>query len=179
MALKRLHLLRHAKSSWDDPDLDDHDRPLAERGQRAAPQMAAYLLEAGLRPDLVLCSTAQRARQTFDALAPGLDGVPVRYERAVYVFDGDSLLTRLKALPESVAEVLVVGHNPALEEAARKLADSQASGALLDDLTEKFPTGAYALLETEVSWPDLTRNCATLLAFVRPKDLKGAGRAPV
>lgn len=171
MALKRLHLLRHAKSSWDAPDLDDHDRPLADRGRRVAPLIADYLTGAGLRPDLVLCSTAARARQTFDALAPALDGVPVQYERAVYVFDGDSLVGRLRTLPDSVVEVLVVGHNPALEETAIALADPRTSGGLLDRLHDKFPTGAYAVLETSAAWADLAPNCATLVGFVRPKDL--------
>lgn len=178
MALKRLHLLRHAKSSWDSPDLDDHDRPLAERGRRAAPLMADHLIARGLRPDLVLCSTATRARQTFDALAPALDGVPVLYERTVYVFQGRALIDRLKALPEDVSEVLVVGHNPALEETAVHLADAKASGHLLDLLHEKYPTGAYAALETEAKWKALDANCATLVAFIRPKDLKPRDPGP-
>jgi phosphohistidine phosphatase len=171
MPLKRLHLLRHAKSSWDSPDIDDHDRPLAERGLRTAPRVADYLVGHGLRPGLVLCSTAARARQTFDALAPGLDGVPVLYERAVYVFQGKALLDRLRTLPEAVAEVLVVGHNPALEEVIVALADPAVAGPLAS-LREKFPTGAYAALRTEVAWADLKPHCAVLEAFVRPKDLK-------
>ncbi len=172
MAMKRLHLLRHAKSSWDAPDLDDHDRPLADRGLRVAPLMAEHLAARGLSPDVVLCSTAARARQTFDALAPLLDGVPVMYERALYVFQGKALIDRLKDLPEDLSEVLVVGHNPALEETAVHLADARTSGHLLDLLHEKFPTGAYAALETDVKWKKLAANCATLVSFIRPKDVK-------
>jgi phosphohistidine phosphatase len=166
-----LHLLRHAKSSWDDPGLADHDRPLAPRGIRAAGTMAAHMRAAGIRPDLVLCSSSQRTRETLDLLD---DAVPascgVRIEDWVYGAWADELLDGLRRLPPDARRVLLVGHNPGLQDLALRLA---ASGELLAEVAEKFPTGALATLEADIrGWPDLAPGCARLAGFVRPRDLR-------
>jgi len=176
MGLKRLHLLRHAKSSWDDPGLEDHDRPLAPRGHRAAAAMAGHLAARELRPDLVLCSTARRTRETLDYLIPLLDSLTVRFERSIYVFDAAQLLKRIRLVPEHVDDLLVVGHNPALADLAGALTDSQPEqgreARMLARMREKFPTAAFASIElTVASWANVGRNGGHLVHYQRPKDL--------
>src|SRR5579871_5914818 len=104
---RQLHLLRHAKSSWDDPGLDDHDRPLAARGRRAAALVGACLRDDAIRPGLVLCSTARRARETLALLELA---VPVSFEGQLYGASAGALLERLRRAPGDVAAVLLVAH---------------------------------------------------------------------
>ena len=153
--MKSLYLLRHAKSSWDKPDLADHDRPLAPRGRAAARRLAVYMRKAKVRPELVLCSSAVRAWQTYKAIAPALGAsVEVSVEDALYGASSADLLDRLRVLPEQVGAVLLIGHNPAMQELATELAGDgdPASLALLGD---NFPTGALAALDVPGRWAEL------------------------
>ena len=112
--MRRLWLLRHAKSSWDDPSLDDHERPLAPRGERDAAAMAAYLRRAEVRPDLVLCSSAVRARDTLTGVLPGLGpDLRIVVERGLYTFEHRRLADALAAATDRADAILLVGHNPA------------------------------------------------------------------
>jgi phosphohistidine phosphatase len=167
--MPRLHLLRHAKSSWDDPGLADRDRPLAPRGRRAAERMAEHLRAAGVRPALVLCSSAVRARQTLTAVADALGDPPTAIEDALYLAEPEDVLGRLRAVPDADPEVLVIGHNPTLQELALELA---RDGSDLPRLREKLPTGALVTLAFEGPWRDLGPGRATLVAFVTPRDLR-------
>jgi phosphohistidine phosphatase len=167
---KRLYLLRHAKSSWKDADLADHDRPLAGRGRRAADAIAHHMREGAIAPELVLCSTARRARETCERIRPALGGAPVRYEPGLYGASATSLLERLRSVPDDVGSVLLIGHNPAMEELAVTVARPSARRR---DLEGKFPTGALATLAAPFpSWRSLDRGSAELVAFVRPRDLE-------
>jgi phosphohistidine phosphatase len=157
--LKQIHLLRHAKSSWKDPSLRDRERPLNGRGRRAAKAVARHLREEGIDPELVLCSPARRARETRRT---------VRIERDVYGAGAATLLELLRGLPDGVASVMVIGHNPGLEELALALA---RDGPLVGELAAKYPTGALATLTFEGRWADLALGRADLVAFVRPRDL--------
>jgi phosphohistidine phosphatase len=171
--MKTVYLLRHAKSSWDHPDLPDHDRPLAPRGQKAAPHMAEYLRAEGLTPQRVLCSTATRARETWDAVGPGLASAApdIAYRRDVYDADDGDLLAILRGLPDAVDSVMVVGHNPTLEDLAHGLAGG-GDAAALARMGEKYPTCALAELQFAAeSWSELRRGAGRLVRFVRPKDL--------
>jgi phosphohistidine phosphatase len=171
IAAKRLFLLRHAKSSHDDPALADHERPLSPRGRRAAKAMAGHLRERGIRPALVLCSQATRARQTLAGLAPALDGSPdVRIESELYEASARGLLARLQGIPGAVPSAMVIGHNPAIERLALDLA---ATGPDLADLARKYPTGALATLEFTGDWRDLDADRARVVGFVKPRDLEG------
>ena len=167
--MKRLYLLRHAKSSWDDPTLADHDRPLAPRGRRAAKLIAKHLRRERIAPALVLCSSAQRARETLEGLAPALgDEVSVHVERELYGASDGDLLERLRAIPEAAPSVLLIGHNPAIQA----LAVSLSSGSLeLESLQRKYPTAALATITFEGSWRDLGPGAAEVAGFVRPRDL--------
>ncbi|GEO82530.1 phosphohistidine phosphatase [Pararhodospirillum oryzae] len=168
-------LLRHGKSDWSTPGLDDAERPLAARGERAAGRMGGRLAQAALTLpalDLVLCSPARRARETLALIRPALpEAVPVHEEAGLYVFEPDPLLGRLRALEESLAAVLVVGHNPALEQVARRLAGPGSDPKALSRLAIKFPTAALAELWIEGPWSTLAEAPSRLIAFDRPRDL--------
>jgi phosphohistidine phosphatase len=167
--VKRLYLLRHAKSSWKDTSLPDHDRPLAGRGRRAAKAMARHLREQGIEPELVLCSTARRARETLDRIEPALGTPAIRVERDLYAASADALLERLRSVPDNVESVMLIGHNPGLQELALDLARRSNTVA---ELEAKYPTAAVATLEVLVaSWQELDRDTAELVALIRPRDL--------
>ena len=165
----RLWLLRHAKSSWDEPELDDRDRPLAPRGEQSADRMSDYLRTAGIRPDVVLCSSALRTRQTLARVLPALGPeLEIHIEPALYTFDASSLLERVRAIPDGVSAMLI-GHNPAIEELAIRLA---ARGDKLDTLAQKYPTGALAEIEFPAgSWHEIGTTTGELTRFVIPREL--------
>jgi phosphohistidine phosphatase len=149
----------------------DHDRPLAPRGRRAAGRMAVHIRQANVRPELVLCSSAVRAIQTYRAIAPALGpSVEMSVEDALYGASWADLLERLQVLPEQVATVLLVGHNPAMHELAIELAGDGAAAALAQ-LVEKFPTGALASLDAPVRWKALGPGQAYLQSLTVPRDL--------
>ncbi|TMD98997.1 MAG: histidine phosphatase family protein [Chloroflexi bacterium] len=165
-----LHLLRHAKSSWADEELSDHDRPLAPRGRRAATAMAELLRERGVAPELVLCSSARRARETLDLVGPALaPGARVLVEDGLYGASAEELLERLRRVPAPTASVMLVGHNPSMQDLALALA---APGAETERLRAKFPTGALATLRIPAGgWADLRRRGAELVDLVLPREL--------
>jgi phosphohistidine phosphatase len=163
---KQLFLLRHAKSSWDDLEAADHDRGLAPRGRRAAKLMAKHLRHAAITPSLVLCSSAQRTRETLDRL--DLDG-EVKIERELYGASERELVERLRRVPESVQSVMVIAHNPGIQGLALTLA---RGGDELDRMEQKFPTGALATLTFSGDWHELGPGCAEPAGFVRPRDLE-------
>lgn len=167
-----LHLLRHAKSSWGEPGLADHDRPLSDRGRRAAAVMAVHIRKAGIAPDLVMCSNARRTVETLAAIRhslPRTAGVETTPE--LYEADASSLLDRLRAAPATVATLMLIGHNPGLEVLAGQLAGEAGDPEARQALGRKFPTGALATLEFEGEWRDLAWGAARLTAFVAPRDL--------
>jgi phosphohistidine phosphatase len=168
--MKRLYLLRHAKSSWRDRSLADRERPLAGRGRRAAKAMAAHLEAEGVRPELVLCSSARRARETLDRVQVAFgDEVDVLFEEALYGATEAGLLARLRVLPREVGSVMVIGHNPGLEELALALS---SEGAELARLREKYPTAALATIDLPAErWSALERGSGALVAYARPRDL--------
>jgi phosphohistidine phosphatase len=168
--MKQLFLLRHAKSSHKDSSLADHERPLASRGRRATELMAAYLREHGIEPALVLCSSALRARQTLDGVAPALGASPeVRIESELYEDSAAGLRSRLQRIPDAVPSAMLIGHNPAMEQLALDLA---SGGPALADLAAKYPTGALAILEFGIAWIDLDADGARLVGLVKPRDLE-------
>jgi phosphohistidine phosphatase len=161
-----LYVLRHAKSSWDEPELADVDRPLAPRGRRAARRIGEHLRDSGIRPALVLCSPAARARQTVALLA--LDDVEVVVEDDLYGAVAGELAARVRQVPDTVAGVLLVGHNPALQALVVALA---REGELRDRVAAKLPTGALATLTLDGAWAELHESGATLTALALPREL--------
>jgi len=162
--MRTLYVLRHAKSSWGDPSLPDHERPLAPRGREACAALRRHCDEAGIRPRVVLCSSARRARETLDELARALGDPDVLVEEGLYHASREDLLARLRLVAEDSA--LLVGHNPGLQDLVLLLA---APGALRDRVAEKLPTGALATLDVET----IGEGRAELVALVTPRDLRG------
>jgi phosphohistidine phosphatase len=172
-SVRQLFLLRHAKSSWDDPDLADHERPLAPRGLRASRLIAEHLAGTGIAPALVICSTATRARETLEAIQPSLgDEFELRIEPRVYAASAGELLELLRELDDDLESAMLVGHNPGIENLAVELA---GRGERLGELRAKFPTAALATLEFPGDWPDLRSGRAELLGFVKPRELEPPG----
>src|SRR5262245_65743547 len=167
--MRALYLLRHAKSSWDDPTLPDHERPLAPRGRRDAKRIARHLRTLGLKPELILCSPAVRTRETLELLQPAVGDATVTFDDALYGASSDRLLARLRSVPDEVESVMLIGHNPGLEQLALELA---STGDELERLETKFPTAAPATLAIDKPWSRLEPGDATLAAFVVPKQLR-------
>lgn len=171
--MKTLLLMRHAKSAWSDARLADHDRPLNRRGERAAKAMADHVVASGRRPDLVLCSTALRTRQTLAALVErlGPPSPPIALEKGLYLASQAVLLGHLRAVADTVSTLLLVGHNDGIGDLAVALAGDGPAEAL-GRLHDKYPTGALAVLALPGgSWRDLAPGAARLVEFTRPRDL--------
>ena len=165
--MPRLYLLRHAKSSWDDPALDDHDRPLSARGRNAAKKMSHHLRDARVQPALVLCSSSVRTRQTFDRIASSLPkSVEVRIESSIYEAGADELLRIARTVAEPIDSAMLIGHNPGIQELAIMLVAGDEAR-----LRGKYPTGALATLAFRGAWADLRPGVAVLEDFVIPRDL--------
>jgi phosphohistidine phosphatase len=165
---RTLYLLRHAKSSWDDPTLSDHARPLAPRGRRDAKRVAEHLRKLGVEPELVLCSSSARTRETLEFLLPAIPHSAVGYEDALYGASRDELLARIHSVPDEVESLMLIGHNPGMEDLALGLA---SSGDELGRVREKFPTAALATLTFATSWSRLAPGEAVLESYVIPKQL--------
>ena len=163
---RRLYVLRHAKSSWDDPGERDHERPLAPRGHRAVKLLAQYVRDHQIRPELILCSTARRAVETLQGVDPPGERV---IESLLYGAGYDQLVERLRQVPAERRSVMIVGHNPALQVLVLRLA---RSGEWLEDIRNKYPTGALATLDFAVPWGEIVEGSATLTDYVSPKALR-------
>ena len=172
--MKRLYLLRHAKAVPAEPALEDHDRALTVRGMHDAGAMARYLRKNGFMPDLILCSTSARTRQTSDLVLREIAAQLVLRD-ALYLAEAGKILALLQATAQSVAGVMVVGHNPGLEDLANLLAREpvrRKERARRDVLEEKFPTAALAVLDFDIDkWRDIRPGEGELVDFVRPRDL--------
>jgi len=165
----RLFLLRHAKSSWADPSVRDHDRPLNDRGRRAAATMGDHLRKRGWVPDVVLCSSARRTCETATLL--GLpDTSELVVEHDLYLADPDTVLHRIRAVDDRAAAVMVIGHNPTMHEVALDLV-ADGNKHALRNLGEKYPTGALAVFDVDGAWLALAPASAHLAAFVTPREL--------
>lgn len=151
-----LIVLRHAKAVHE-LGLTDIDRPLADRGRRDATAAGEWLRASGLDPDLVLCSTSTRTRETFDRLA--LDA-EVSYEPSIYTNDTDSLLDLIRQTPDEVGTLLMIGHNPSFHELVHEFTD---------DAPESFPTCAIAVVDITVPWPEAWPGTGNLTTLWTPK----------
>jgi phosphohistidine phosphatase len=162
--MKTLLVLRHAKSSWNDPELDDHERPLNERGRRDGPRMGELVREYGLVPDLVISSDAVRAQLTAKAVTEAARYAgEILLDPRLYLASPADILSLLRTVRENARTVMIIGHNPGLEELVEQLTGER----------QDFPTAALAHIVLEIDhWRDLTRSTrGTLLGHWRPKEL--------
>jgi len=169
---RTLHLLRHAKSSWADDSLPDEERPLAPRGRRATGLLSKHFESIGLDVDLVICSPAQRTRQTWDGVRAAVHCRDVIFEPRVYGASAGELLRLIRGLDADIRSALIIGHNPGFEDLADRLVGGDDSSAVAT-LREGFPTGVFATLSVAGEWSELADGGAHLIAFVRPRDLAG------
>jgi phosphohistidine phosphatase len=165
----RLLLLRHAKSSWADAGIRDHDRPLNDRGRRAAVAMGEHLRTRNWQPDVVLCSSARRTCETA-ALLDLPPSAELVVEHDLYLADPDTVLHRIRAVDDRAGTVLVIGHNPTMHEVAFDLVRDGDPDALRR-MGEKYPTGALAVFDVDGVWLALAPGRAHLAAFVTPREL--------
>ncbi|MGH6945441.1 MAG: SixA phosphatase family protein [Geminicoccaceae bacterium] len=175
--MRTLLLLRHAKSSWQAPELADVDRPLAPRGRQAAPLIAQLIVKRRWLPDLVLCSPALRVRETWQLMAPVLgEGIVCKTLRTIYPGAPSRLLATLHRADDEARTLMLIGHNPGLATFAASLCGRASSGGgskkALEKMTAKFPTAGLAVIGFDAEhWSEVTTGAGRLEAFVRPKDL--------
>ncbi len=170
---KKLTILRHAKSGWDDPVARDFDRPLNKRGEKAARLMGRWMRDNGLSFDHVIASPAVRVIETLDRVAGGYgQRIEATWERRVYLASSATLMDVLRELGDTPVSVLMVGHNPGLEDLVLDLVPGDTGGALRASVYEKYPTAAIAEIELGIaSWSEIERGTGVLTRFIRPRDL--------
>jgi len=168
--MRTLTLLRHAKSGWDAPVARDFDRPLNARGRKAARAMGREMRRLGLGFDLVLASPAVRVTETLTEVAQGYGAaVDTRFDESIYLAPVDVLLALVRGADDKGTRLLLVGHNPGMEQLALLLA---GAGPLRDEIAAKYPTGALAEIGFEVPhWRDVAPGSGLLARFVRPREL--------
>lgn len=167
--MKRLGLLRHAKSDWDDMSLRDFDRGLNARGRKGAALMGTHILDQGGSWDMVLASPAERVTRTLEA--SGLD-IPARFEETAYLADSTTLIRLLGSCDDAADAILLMGHNPGLQELALNLVAPENENDLFNAVMQKYPTAAFAVLELDIArWADIENGCGKLVHFARPRDL--------
>ncbi len=170
--MKTLSLLRHAKSSWDDPVERDFDRPLNGRGRRAAQRIGQFLREEGLAFDAIIASPALRIRQTIEGVEAGLGmRLPAGFEKRIYMASATSLFALVQEHDDAVGHLLMIGHNPGLEDMVL-LATEGHPNAIRAEAELKYPTAALAtMVFAGDRWADVGEGGAVLTRFVRPRDL--------
>jgi phosphohistidine phosphatase len=172
--VKTLTLLRHAKSGWDDPVARDFDRPLNPKGRRAAALMGRHMRALGLTFDRVVASPAVRVMETIADVESGYGVLGPDYDRRLYLAAETTLLDVARETPDTAATLLLIGHNPGLEDLVLALVPD-VPGTLRDSVEEKYPTATLAQMTFAVDrWSDLAPGGATLARFVRPRDLDAA-----
>ena len=171
--MKTLGLFRHAKSDWHDPRARDFDRPLNERGRKGAALMGHHVLEHGQHWDRMIASPAIRCAETIEiACQAAGQPVAVQWDRRIYLASSVTLIDLLRESDDSLGAVLMVGHNPGLEDLIFDLVPDDGTSPLRDVVEVKFPTASYAVLELETrNWADLKERCGRLVHLIRPRDL--------
>jgi phosphohistidine phosphatase len=170
--MPRLLLLRHAKSSWDDAEVDDFDRPLNSRGRRSAPLMGRHCAQHNLVPQAILCSAARRTRETLSGLIPYLAGdIDIRILRDLYMTSQDRHLDHIRGLSDASRTAMLIGHNPTMQDLAVRLIGS-GNPSLIAEIEDKFPTAAVAVIDFDLrTWREVADKTGRVVAFFRPREL--------
>lgn len=168
--MKQIFLLRHAKSDWSDPFLADHDRPLNKRGRSAAHNIGKYLKLKNIQPDLITCSSAVRTQETLACFQEKAELTShIKYDSILYGASADQILAVIQCQPPEVSSLMIIGHNPGIEDIALNLTGTDPSNQL-PNIYDKVPTGSLITYEFGVnSWAHISLKSGTLTSFVRPK----------
>lgn len=180
--MKTLGLFRHAKSDWNDARLRDFDRPLNLRGRKGAAAMGKHILEYGQSWNRIIASPAVRVTETIEIAAKAGSGTPpINWDRRIYLASSASLIDLLRDQEGDPGSILLIGHNPGLEDLIFDLVPDDGSSPLRDIVEEKFPTAAFAVLQLDIGiWAQIDDECARLVHLIRPRDLdKTLGPEPV
>lgn len=180
--MKLLGLFRHAKSDWNDARLRDFDRPLNERGRKGAALMGVHIFEYGVRWGRVLASPAARVTQTIEIAGEAAHSTPpIIWDRRIYLANSATLMDVLREQQDDPASIIMVGHNPSLEDLIFDLVPDDGQNPLREIVEIKFPTAAFAVLELDIeNWAEIGGNCARLIHLQRPRDIDSAlGPDPV
>lgn len=171
--MKKLTLLRHAKSSWDDPVTRDFDRPLNDKGKRAAAVMGTFVKRGGLSFDLVLASPAQRVIETLEHFTAGSGlSLDPQWDRKIYLASSATLMDVLRGAAPEAEHILMVGHNPGLEDLVFDLVPHGNLSGPRSAVEVKYPTASLAELTLDIEhWAGIKDDCATFDRFTRPRDL--------
>ncbi len=181
--MKVLGLFRHAKSDWQDQRARDFDRPLNERGRKGAVLMGQHIRDYGQKWDRIIASPAARSAQTIELAGDGAGRPPaatfaVNWDRRIYLASSATLFDLLRESEERIDSVLMVGHNPGLEDLIFDLVPDDGSSPLRDSVEVKFPTATFAVLHLGIArWASLAEDCGALVHMMRPRDLD-AGLGP-
>jgi phosphohistidine phosphatase len=172
--MRRVMLLRHAKSDWSNPGGGDQARPLNARGRETAPLVGRYLAQSGLTPDLIVCSTAIRTRQTCALVTAELAKVPkIAFEEALYLAEPEEIISVIQTAPAKAHTLMIVGHNPGIHQAAAELT-SAGNPEDLQLLSAKFPTAALAVIDFATDdWGNINVHTGRLDRFITPRLLSG------
>ncbi|MBH0113519.1 histidine phosphatase family protein [Novosphingobium sp. YJ-S2-02] len=171
--MKILGIFRHAKSDWNDARLRDFDRPLNARGRKGAAVMGLHIRDNAVGWKRVLASPAVRVTQTLElACEAAGETPPITWDRRIYLANSATLIDVLREQPDDAGSIIMVGHNPGLEDLIFDLVPDDGTSPLRDIVEEKLPTAAYAVLELDIDhWADLREGCARITHLVRPRDL--------
>ena len=170
--MKKLSFIRHAKSDWASPLLADHDRRLAERGQKASEIMKDFFGTSNKNFDIVLSSTALRAVETIEIIKPSIIDTEIMYKKELYTFDDQIMLEFISKISDDLSSVLIVGHNPAIQETVLRLSGTDQNSNLLNRVEHKYPTAAFCTLTSGIEkWTHSGDTMFKLKEFICPKEL--------
>jgi len=174
--VKLLGLFRHAKSDWTDARARDFDRPLNARGEKGARLMGQHIRDSGHKFARIIASPAVRVTETIERASEAW-GRPlaIEWDRRIYLASSATLIDIVRQQPETLPGLMMVGHNPGLEDVIFDLVPDDGSSPLREEVEMKFPTASFAVLELDVDhWADVTDGCARLVELTRPRDLDAA-----
>ena len=170
--MKSLSLIRHAKSDWTSPLVSDHDRRLAERGQRASMIMRDFFASSKKSFDIVFSSTALRAVETIEIIKPSIKDTEIIYKKDLYTFDDHTIVEFISKIKDDKSSVLIVGHNPAIQETVLRLSETDQNSNLLNRVEHKYPTAAFCTLTSTIEkWSHTGDTMFKVKEFICPKEL--------
>ena len=170
--MKSLSFIRHAKSDWASPLLSDHDRILADRGQKASAIMKDFFATENKNFDIVFSSTALRAVETIEIIKTSIKDAEIIYKKELYTFDDQIMLEFISKINDDISSVLIVGHNPAIQETVLRLAETDQKSNFLNRVEHKYPTAAFCTLTSSINkWAHTGDTMFKLQEFICPKDL--------